>query len=86
MRLTFTIILLLVTLSSLINASKKDACQITKTYSCDEYETSLISKISAFGKQGPRGKPGKDCNMTLLLRTREENVNLKKNLQEISRG
>lgn len=86
MRLVFTIMLFMITLSSLINANKKDTCQITKTYSCDEYESSLISKISAFGKQGPRGKPGKDCNMTMLLKTREENVKLKKNLVEISQA
>ena len=82
MRSMFTIIIL----CPFIYANNKDTCQITKTFSCDEYESDLISKMSAFGKQGPQGTPGKDCNMTLLLKTMDENAKLKKDLRKLNQG
>jgi len=45
-------------------ACQEQTCKITKTYSCDEYRHS--SNHYAVGKMGPRGPPGKDCNMTMV--------------------
>ena len=43
-------------------ACQEQTCTITKMYSCDEYRHS--SGHAAVGKMGPRGLPGKDCNLT----------------------
>ena len=37
---------------------------ITKTYSCDDYQHT--NSYVTVGKMGPRGPPGKDCNLTLV--------------------
>ena len=41
---------------------QEQTCKITKTYSCDDYGRSNYDVI--VGKMGPRGPPGRDCNLT----------------------
>jgi len=63
------------------------ACTITKTYSCDEYQHSNYDVT--VGKMGPRGPPGKDCDLTSVkehLKVVEHKLNkTKRELTELKK-
>jgi len=61
--MVFVIITIIHLLVNNVNCQEQ-TCTITKTYSCDDYQHSNNQII--LGKMGPRGPPGKNCNLTLV--------------------
>jgi len=62
---------------------QEQTCKITKTYSCDDYGRSNYDVI--VGKMGPRGPPGRDCNLTSVQEhLKKVQHKLNKSEQELS--
>ena len=62
-------------------ACQERTCTITKTYSCNEYQHSNYDVT--VGKMGPRGPPGKDCDLAKV----KENLKMVENkLSKTKRG